>query len=83
MININMRCIEIKLAVHKDDYILRLTLTWDVLKCEYYCKGKFGSNWLTLTWDVLKFSTAFCDVLRPLGLTLTWDVLKFNAFASW
>ena len=35
MININMRCIEMALAVQQCGYATGLTLTWDVLKSSF------------------------------------------------
>ena len=32
----------------------RLTLTWDVLKCNCKTGATYNDNGLTLTWDVLK-----------------------------
>ena len=31
-----------------------LTLTWDVLKCDYFIPSTYKDDRLTLTWDVLK-----------------------------
>ena len=53
-ININMRCIEI---THNNQVLLmlvRLTLTWDVLKFCTVDRFLLNLMWLTLTWDVLK-----------------------------
>ena len=77
LININMRCIEIKITNQELFWFLRLTLTWDVLKC-YNRDCKLRSNRrLTLTWDVLKYSKNKIYIWTYCRLTLTWDVLKY------
>ena len=76
-ININMRCIEMYIAMGFSMSVIRLTLTWDVLKLER-SRGKFfKTGWLTLTWDVLKSILTRQKKPSCIWLTLTWDVLKF------
>ena len=53
-ININMRCIEIKLTEWQQTDCRRLTLTWDVLKLSSIGTLLLSAMGLTLTWDVLK-----------------------------
>ena len=76
-ININMRRIEIRTPIKGLLHRLRLTLTWDVLKCS--CRRTiYATVWrLTLTWDVLKCHSIKYAHLSHSRLTLTWDVLKF------
>ena len=50
-----MRCIEIALKQEQQHLKLRLTLTWDVLKCATETTYLLNQNGLTLTWDVLKW----------------------------
>ena len=54
MINFNMGCIETKSIEPQKYYILRLTLTWDVLKLRNFLLCHARRLGLTLTWDVLK-----------------------------
>ena len=75
-ININMRCIEMMAIKCHLISLLRLTLTWDVLKYAYHGVSRKGVYRLTLTWDVLKFNLNSCCKVLCKGLTLTWDVLK-------
>ena len=56
---------------------LRLTLTWDVLKCIFSTVSVLSKKWLTLTWDVLKLPSKMDVQMTDRRLTLTWDVLKF------
>ena len=56
----------------------RLTLTWDVLKCNGKIKVCSVLRWLTLTWDVLKWRNNIKVSFVRIRLTLTWDVLKWN-----
>ena len=55
-INFNMGCIETKSIEPQKYYILRLTLTWDVLKLRNFLLCHARRLGLTLTWDVLKQS---------------------------
>ena len=55
MININMRCIEMRVRQDETSYSWGLTLTWDVLKLRMIQCNSFSKHWLTLTWDVLKW----------------------------
>ena len=50
-----MRCIEIKDFLSQATVLLRLTLTWDVLKSGWLWTSDWQDNRLTLTWDVLKW----------------------------
>ena len=50
-----MRCIEMLLLYILLLQMLRLTLTWDVLKYFSVADTEIGAMRLTLTWDVLKF----------------------------
>ena len=49
-----MRCIEIRQQREVEAETRGLTLTWDVLKLDYYYGMDTISVGLTLTWDVLK-----------------------------
>ena len=56
MININMRCIEMRVRQDETSYSWGLTLTWDVLKSIPILKEWLYVLGLTLTWDVLKYT---------------------------
>ena len=49
-----MRCIEINESATSTVKVIRLTLTWDVLKSEEDTSFSATATGLTLTWDVLK-----------------------------
>ena len=57
-----MRCIEISLCILQLTQLLRLTLTWDVLKLQIPVTICGFTFWLTLTWDVLKWR--ICNYFR-------------------
>ena len=57
---------------------MRLTLTWDVLKCAVIGLILWNCVRLTLTWDVLKLQKILKHRWYALWLTLTWDVLKLT-----
>ena len=61
-INFNMGCIETKSIEPQKYYILRLTLTWDVLKHVLVGVDYLAELRLTLTWDVLKLVRQFICV---------------------
>ena len=83
MININMRCIEIRLMTLYCMIYTRLTLTWDVLKWSPNYNPAAIRRGLTLTWDVLKLSKGKEKIWLKKGLTLTWDVLKLIYTVAW
>ena len=61
-INFNMGCIETKSIEPQKYYILRLTLTWDVLRHVLVGVDYLAELRLTLTWDVLKLVRQFICV---------------------
>ena len=78
LININMRCIEMTMWTVVRIVYLRLTLTWDVLKC--LLDMLVTSSWLAINInmrciEIWKQKRRYSNHHR---LTLTWDVLKFR-----
>ena len=51
-----MGCIETEFRSRSRQWLLRLTLTWDVLKLRNFLLCHARRLGLTLTWDVLKQS---------------------------
>ena len=57
-----MGCIETELRSRSRQWLLRLTLTWDVLKHVLVGVDYLAELRLTLTWDVLKLVRQFICV---------------------
>ena len=76
-ININMRCIEIAIYDFFATDKYRLTLTWDVLKCNIVSFVKFILNMININMRCIEIwiNDLWKHVLS--WLTLTWDVLKW------
>ena len=67
-----MRCIEILPPLTGEQALLRLTLTWDVLKSMRLKYLWTLRIWLTLTWDVLKYTgiSASNAVVNPININM-------------
>ena len=71
-----MRCIEMLYLSLFLQTAIRLTLTWDVLKLDYYYGMDTTSVGININMRCIEIVFLYSGMAILNGLTLTWDVLK-------
>ena len=60
------------------NFVVRLTVTWDVFKCFREWQNRYKQSGLTVTWDVFKWKIRVDEDSIFRWLTVTWDVFKLS-----